>query len=524
MISNTLNQQSKKVVWGLPSKTPSQFSTGSTAMSTPQYSGQPGKITPTPGLLQSPQQNLSQYKTGGAPTYNQSLYTPPTAPPSTNTGTTNNYRAPNQTQPSNQQQIQEKLSQVAQLQSQIPAAREADKRAATEAKAAAKAEEERMKNSFPGLVKRVAGAGTANKTQTGLLSNLQQTAEGNQAIGQQAQDIANKYAPEINRIGQLGAGAVAGNLSTGSNVVGSGNANLAAQSVSSRIQALQNAQNSELAGVEKQLTAQGQTANAYNQALTGANTQQGQQISALGTAAGYTQPVQVPYSNQYIDPTTGQAIGGQGGGSLQSAVQSIAQQVQNGTMSYDQGVQALSGYGQGGMNALQQALGGGFSPLQSNATAAANQAATLQTGTIGGELTKQADTVVQHMLTLKNTYKELSAQFGIPAINQAFNYVGGKLGSGPLQSYKIALTNVRDELAKILGGGTSTEGTRATAESLLPNNMTPAQIDAAITTATELMNSKIQEYTRAPQYGNQQQSNNQMGIVQTSAGAINTDW
>ncbi len=384
-------------------------------------------------------------------------------------------------------------------------------------------------SSYKGLVGRVAGAGTANNTQTGIVQDIRNTAAGNQDIGQQAVDISNKYAPEINRVGQLGAGAVAGNLSTGSNVVGAGNANLAANAVSARIQALQNAQASELKGNEQQLTAQNQTATAQNNALTGANTQQQQQITALSNATGYTQPVQVPYSNQYVDPTTGQPMGGGSmGGSLQSAVQSIAQQVQNGTMSYDQGVQALAGYGQGGMNALQQALGGGsFSPLQSNANAAANSAATLQTGTIGGELTKQADTVMEHMLTLKNKYNEIGAQYPIPAVNQTFNWFASKLGGGDLQAYKVALSNVRDELAKVLGGGSATEGTRSTAAGLLPDNMSPAQIDSVITTATELMKAKIEEYTKAPQYGNQQQQSNNYtpgAIIQTSAGAVDPNW
>lgn len=506
-INNTLNQPTKKVTWGVPTTPLSKYSTGSTkvGMSTPSLGA---GAKPTPGLL-SIGQDLSKYGTGGSIAYNQNATKPvstvaPTPP--TNNVNTQVQPTPTNQGPTREQQIQGMQSQVVQLQSQLPAARAADKAAVKAATDAKKAEEQRLRTSFPGLVGRVAGAGTANTTQTGLVQDIRNTAAGNQAIGQQAQAISDKYAPEINRVGQLGAGAVAGNLSTGSNIVGSGNANLAANAASARIQALQNAQASELQGNAQQLTAQGQTATAQTSALTGANTQQQQQISALGTAAGLSQPVQVPYSNQYVDPTTGQPVGGGSmSGSMQSAVQSIAQQVKAGTMSYDQGVQALAGYGQGGMNALQQAMGGGFSPLQSNAQAAANQAATLQTGTMGGELTKQANTVVEHMNTLKSAYQNLTAQFGIPAINQGINWFKGKIGDGELQSYKIALTNVRDELAKILGGGTSTDGTRATAESLLPDNMSPSQIDAAITTATELMQSKIQEYTTAPQYGNQQQ-------------------
>lgn len=534
MINNTLNQPSKKPTWGIqkPQYTSPSFGTKTT---TPQYGVKPApknnfttggllspqqdlskgytptNTTPLKGLL-SPVQTLSNYGTGGGPQYK------------TPTGQTHTPAAPSNSSP--QQSLQQKAQEI---QNSLNGGvtntpMQNEKKVSTVKEKAPKAPEpDPLK--YSSIVKNLLDASNTNKTQKGLIERLKRNAQDATDIGNRAQGISDKYAAEINRVGQLGAGAVAGNLSTGSNVVGSGNAAIASQSVSSRMSALSNAQQAELEGVAKQLQAQGYSNEAINAALGGANTQQATQLGGLGNAAGFAQPVQVPYNNQYVDPITGQPIGGGSvNGSLQQAAQSIAQQVQNGTMSYDQGVQALSGYGQGGMNMLQQMLGSGFSPLQSNAQAAANQAATLQTGTIGGELTKQADTVVQHMQTLKAAYKQLTAQYGIPAINQGINWFKGKIGDGELQSYKIALTNVRDELAKILGGGTSTDGTRATAESLLPDNMSPSQIDAAITTATELMHSKIQEYTRAPQYGNQQQQQQGGGVVQTSAGAINTNW
>ncbi len=109
----------------------------------------------------------------------------------------------------------------------------------------------------------------------------------------------------------------------------------------------------------------------------------------MGTAGGLASPVQVPFSNQFIDPITGQAVGGVSG-NLNDAVSNIAQKVKSGTMSYDAGVQALQGYGQAGVNALNQNLGPNFNVQQSNALAAAQSASTLQTGTIGGQLQKGA--------------------------------------------------------------------------------------------------------------------------------------
>ncbi|MBL0320483.1 MAG: hypothetical protein IPP74_14505 [Alphaproteobacteria bacterium] len=351
---------------------------------------------------------------------------------------------------------------------------------------------------FPSLTGRIAEASTPNSTQTQLLQDLRGTAGKNEQIAENARKLSEQYGSEISRVGQLGAGAVAGNLSTGTNVVGSGNAAIASQSASSRMSALAAGQQAALEGTGQQLTAQQQMANAQAQALGGANTQQSQQIGGLGTAAGLAQPVQVPYSNQFVDPLTGQPFGGGSTGGLNSVVQPLIERVRLGQMSYDDAVSALSGYGQGGVNALNQALGSNFDVVGSNAEASARTASTEQTGTIGGQMQKGAETVKQHMVTLLDAYQKLGAQFGIPLINKGINSIAEKFGSGPVQSYNIALSNVRDELAKILGGGTSTDGTRATARELLPDNMTPQQIQASIKTATELMDSKIQEYTRAP--------------------------
>ena len=57
-----------------------------------------------------------------------------------------------------------------------------------------------------------------------------------------------EYAKRLAELGEVGAGAMAGNLSTGTNVVGSGNAAIASQSVSQRAGALADAQQAKLTG------------------------------------------------------------------------------------------------------------------------------------------------------------------------------------------------------------------------------------------------------------------------------------
>ncbi len=264
-------------------------------------------------------------------------------------------------------------------------------------------------------------------------------------------------------------------------------------------------------GVANALEAQGQELGALNQAAGLTSPQQLQSgniyidpVTGKPIAGG---PTQVPYTNQFIDPTTGQPVGGGAtagglGGNMAQNIQSVAQQVLSGQISPDQAYK-LFGNNLAFNNAINQEIARSnpaFDFTQAQALADAKAASTEQTGTIGGQLVKGAETVKQHMLTLENLYKDLAAQYRFPVANKSINFIAEQLGSGPLQSYNIALQNVRDELAKILGGGTSTEGSRATAKELLPDNMTPDQLTSSIQTATELMNSKISEYTRTPQF------------------------
>jgi hypothetical protein len=167
--------------------------------------------------------------------------------------------------------------------------------------------------SYPGFVQDLAGASRPNAAQTGLIGDLAGVGRENQAIAQEARNIASKYGGLIAQTGALGAGKVASDLSTGTSVVGEGNAAIASQSASQRMSALAAAQQAELAGTGQQLTAQSQYANALGTALGGANTQQAQMISGLGSAAGFAQPQVTAVGQTSFDPLTGQFAGGVGG-------------------------------------------------------------------------------------------------------------------------------------------------------------------------------------------------------------------
>lgn len=212
---------------------------------------------------------------------------------------------------------------------------------------------------FGSLVGQLIGSSSPSNSQKGLIESLRKTAERNAEIGNNAQDIATKYSDEIARVGKLGAGAVAGGLSTGSNVVGSGNAAIASQSASQRMDALAAAEAAALQGTGQQLTGAEQQANAFNQALGGSNTQQQLQQAGLSSAATYAQPSTAGYGQTVFDPLTGTF---QGQSSLDPSVvaNQLAQEVQSGRMTYDQAVASLGYAGGAGQQFLNQALGGGY--------------------------------------------------------------------------------------------------------------------------------------------------------------------
>lgn len=205
-------------------------------------------------------------------------------------------------------------------------------------------QQEKQQLSYNNLVGSLSKASSPNQTQTGLVDRLATTASGFAPIGDEARRISADYGKRIADVGALGAGAAAGALSTGTDVVGSGNAAIASQSASQRMSALAAGQEAALRGTGQQLEAQTGQAGTLGTALSGTNVQQQQQLSGLGTAAGLSQPQLGAFGQGFynpLDPTGGAAGGGQSALNPLNNVDSLAQQVLNGqispTMAYAMG-------------------------------------------------------------------------------------------------------------------------------------------------------------------------------------------
>lgn len=307
--------------------------------------------------------------------------------------------------------------------------------------------------------------GTAN---TGLINSLGQ----NQVLSDRAQEIANTAGQTMSDIGRKGAMGQAGYRTTGTSPVGEGNAAVLAQTTAAQQNAVAQGANMELQGTQQGLTAQGQTQSGFNNAGSMGLQGQGQGISGLGNVAGQIAPIQQPYSNMLINPTTGQPYS-QTGGTLQDAVSGVVQKLTSGQMTYNDALSALSGYGQGGVNALQQALPPEFNIAQSN-TLSGQQGSIGVNYQLADTALKNVESKLQDLMSLQKT--------NIPLVNSATNWISTTFGKGSEQTRAMtgavqSLRNAYGSLLASVKGGTPTDySSQAAAE--IPNEPTPNDIKA----------------------------------------------
>lgn len=369
-------------------------------------------------------------------------------------------------------------------------------------------------------------------TSGGILSSLVDTSnQGNNYVNESAEGLYNlsqtnpgnsgqayiDYQKSVDELGKLKSDIAAATASNESNPIPlefqQGRQQVMDKKSALLLDAAQQKVNQKQQAIQNQITGAQTQQTGYNYAGSLGNTAQGLRQSGLQGAAQYAQPVQVPYSNQYINPQTGMPIGGGGfgggglvGGSLQSSVQNIAQRVLNGSMGYDAGVQALSAYGQAGINGLLQALGPNFNVQQSNARAQAQGASTLQTGTTGGVITKSADSANKALNSLQLAFNKLSKlqTGGIPATNNIANWIAQQFGQGALSSYNSILHDARAQLSGVLTstGAVSPTGAEAMAQAYLPDNMTPTMFKNKLKAARDLIAQKVSAFTNTSS-GNQ---------------------
>ncbi len=443
--------------------------------------------------------------TGGQQSRQGALNTPTATGGTSNTGngvlnTTTSNQTTQATTPSREQQIASLTGQMNGLQSQLDA-----RRAAEQASQSNKATSGRT-NSFQGILQSLLGKSSSTNEQDRVRKEMERVARQNRAIGDEAKRISDQYGAEIARVGNLGAGAVAGNLSTGTNVVGSGNAAIASQSASQRMQALGTAQQAALKGTEQQLTAQQQTTEGLAPSLQAALTQQQTGVTGLSNAANVAQPVQVPYSNQYIDPITGQSAGGAGLGgyagynAAQTAI-ALAAEYPDAGVQYDanlspeqnlariqQAIQSSPAYQRGTFGAA-----GAQSDTRAQQLVAARtltgQVAQLQT--VGNAADANFNLILD--IAKRGNINDLNQ----PVLNQLAQGISRGLTSDQdLIAFRSGLQTVRSQYAAILGGGTPTDATQAMAAEKIPDTVSLSALQEVERTMKSLINNTIASYNQ----------------------------
>lgn len=244
--------------------------------------------------------------------------------------------------------------------------------------------------------------------------------------------------------------------------------------------------------IETQLGKEGQA----QQALSG-------QATAAFAGATAVAPVQVPYSNQYIDPTTGQPIGGGSAGQLppdaQNIVNTYAQQVQSGAMTRADAESRLAPYGIAGTNALATALGSNFNTNASNASGA--------TTAIGQQLQAAIPAANQALDALQTAFTNLPSlqQTGLPLLNQITQGTAMLSGMGRDQAsaFQGALQEARSRIDAALAGAIGVNAATEQAKALLPDNMVPSELPQKIAAAKQYLQNQLASYTTS---GNQNTS------------------
>lgn len=316
-----------------------------------------------------------------------------------------------------------------------------------------------------------------NPTFSGLVGSLVNSANQNQNIGQQAQGIANQFAPQMAAITKGATGQIVGDKTTGTSPVGEGNAAIASSAAGSLLSGLSSAENAQLAALSPQLTAQSQ------------------QQSGLTSAVNASQPNTASYGQTVFNPLTGQYENG--GGLPAEVLQSYAQMAANGQYSAIPSSITSNPVLSAQLNAAAKAINPNYSPItstaQGNAAASNVQSsgtAPTQAAAAGLQQATQqyvdANTAYTTAQQQANSLQQVLQKTGINSnpqfINQTINNLQNQLGSADYTSYITTLTELQQKYSNLLssvGAQTPTVNGNQALTILNPNS-TPVQINAAI--------------------------------------------
>lgn len=332
----------------------------------------------------------------------------------------------------------------------------------------------------------------ANNTPTnqGLISQAQNTASGNLALGQNAQNIANNYAQQIAQVGQQGANAQAGYLTTGTSPVAEGNAAVLAQTTAADESALAQGEQAALQGNSNQLTAQNQA----TQGLLGV-AQQGQNtVTGVGGVPVYTsngQAVGNGVGGTSTSTDTNSLLGNASTGNslVDTSVENALQQIQNGASTSDAMANIAGGtVGQNAFIKAMQQYQPGWNITSSNASVAQNmaeaqqaQGAAFTQGTALGQLQAAGTTATNLLQGLQSS--GIINPTNIPSMNAGIDTYQSQMNPTQLTAWNAVTNDIEKFQSAILATNTGQIPTETTnmIQSMDPSKLSAKELQPYLT-------------------------------------------
>lgn len=346
-----------------------------------------------------------------------------------------------------------------------------------------------------------------NQTHSGLITSAVNSAQGNAGIGQNAANIAADFAKRYTEVGQLGAKAQGGYLSTGTTPVAEGNAAIIANTTANQQKAIAEGETAALQGTGQQLTAQNQ------------------QTTGLLGAGGLTAPVM--QAGMLTNPQNGQPLNPS---LVANAVQQATQLVQNGANVNDPQVQALLNpfgyYGASAFTEAQQALSGGtYNPSSQSAIVEQNLAQ-------GQEYQKQAQDIGNSLQLLGTIAPQLTDFMTranqnpalTPLINTQISKINAQTNPEAYTTMKAVMGETRSFVQQMLqatGGMTPTDAGEI-ADSYDFSQMTPQNLSDFLDNMELVGNYRLSQAQSASQTGYGAGSNPAQGPDANTSGSLKT--
>ncbi len=209
---------------------------------------------------------------------------------------------------------------------------------------------------------------------------------------------------------------------------------------------------------------------AKQTALQNALASQGQQITATNSAGQLNAPVTVPYSTQYVSPSSGMPVGGSSQ-NTNDMVNYWAQQIATGKAGINDVPSVITSAPQLATQ-LQQSIKS-INPNYNPSVQGSQQKSAADLTSQSSQVQAVLNSADASFTLLNNIAKQGGVNsMNVPILNTLQqNVARGLASSDAVTGFQSLLSGIRDQYATILGGGTATDQTRGQAMTQIPDDI-----------------------------------------------------